>query len=224
MIRDKRGEGVYVDSDAELRWRPLLESGGEIDRYLIDYHGNFIYYHPDEQRRKAYAKSGFEEEKYVGEKLLLRQTGDSLIATYDDENYFCLNNMHVIHLLPDKPPYSLKYTLALLNSKLMNHYYHLISLELGRAMAQTDIETIEKLPIRRIDFDNPKEKKMHDDLVALVERMLELNKRLKEAVGRERQGLERKIERTDGEIDELVYRLYGLTEEERKAVEEVAKA
>ncbi len=55
---------------------------------------------------------------------------------------------------------------------------------------------------------------LHDDLVALVERMLKLNKRLKDAVERER-----KIERTDGEIDALVYRLYGLTEEERKVVE-----
>ena len=53
---------------------------------------------------------------------------------------------------------------------------------------------------------------MHDDPVALVERMLELNKRLREE-------LERRIERTDREIDELVYRLYGLTEEERRVVE-----
>ena len=57
---------------------------------------------------------------------------------------------------------------------------------------------------------------IHDDL---VERMLELNKRLKGAVGREREELERRIERTDREIDELVYELYGLTEEERRVVE-----
>jgi len=58
-----------------------------------------------------------------------------------------------------------------------------------------------------------------DDLVALVERMLELNKRLKDAVGREE--LERRLERADREIDELVYRLYGLTEEERKVEREI---
>ena len=49
--------------------------------------------------------------------------------------------------------------------------------------------------------------------------MLELNKRLKGAVGREREELERRIKRTDGDIDELVYRLYGLTEEEIRVVE-----
>ena len=57
---------------------------------------------------------------------------------------------------------------------------------------------------------------IHDDL---VERMLELNKRLKGAVGREREELERRIERTDREIDELVYELYGLAEEEIRVVE-----
>ena len=49
--------------------------------------------------------------------------------------------------------------------------------------------------------------------------MLELNKRLKGAVGREREELERSVERTDREIDELVYRLYGLTEEEKAIME-----
>jgi hypothetical protein len=51
---------------------------------------------------------------------------------------------------------------------------------------------------------------VHDDLVALVERMLELNRRLQGAVGREREELEKKIERMDGEINGLVYRLMTL--------------
>jgi type I restriction-modification system DNA methylase subunit len=217
VIRDERGEIVYVDSDAETCWRPLLESGGEIGRYLIDYRGNFIYCHPDEQRRKGYAKSGYREDKYVGEKLFLRQTGDSLISTHDNANYFCLNNMHTIHLLPGKPPYNLKYILALLNSKLMNHYYHLISLELGRAMAQTDIETIEKLPVRRVNFDDPADVARHDRMMAMVEEMLRLQKEHSQAQGLKedrRHDLARKIEQVDARIDALVYELYGLTEEE----------
>ena len=34
---------------------------------------------------------------------------------------------------------------------------------------------------------------------------------------------EREIERVDREMDELVYELYGLTEEERRVVEEVTQ-
>ena len=48
--------------------------------------------------------------------------------------------------------------------------------------------------------------------------MLKLNKRSKDAVRREREELERKIARTDREIDALVYELYGLTEEEGRVV------
>jgi hypothetical protein len=80
---------------------------------------------------------------------------------------------------------------------------------------------LEPLPIRIIDFNNPAEKKMHDKLVALVESMTELNKHLapiRDTYSNERDELLREIERTDKEIDNLVYDLYGLTEEERKIV------
>ncbi len=63
---------------------------------------------------------------------------------------------------------------------------------------------------------------MHDDLVALVDRMLELNKRLapiRDTPSSEREELLREIKRTDAEIDQKVYELYGLTEEEMAVVE-----
>ena len=63
---------------------------------------------------------------------------------------------------------------------------------------------------------------MHDRLVALVERMLELHRRQadKSLPQSEREDIEREIARTDREIDSLVYDLYGLTAEERRLVEE----
>ena len=36
----------------------------------------------------------------------------------------------------------------------------------------------------------------------------------------ERHGVEEEIKRTDAQIDELVYRLYGIAEEEKKVIEE----
>ncbi len=57
-------------------------------------------------------------------------------------------------------------------------------------------------------------------MVSLVERMLELHKRLQAAeLDGERQMLQRQIDATDSEIDALVYELYGLTEDEIKIVE-----
>ncbi len=58
-------------------------------------------------------------------------------------------------------------------------------------------------------------------MVALVDRMLELNK--KKHSGKlapsEIERLERDITSTDREIDELVYELYRITDEERKIIE-----
>ncbi|GAG11364.1 unnamed protein product, partial [marine sediment metagenome] len=85
---------------------------------------------------------------------------------------------------------------------------------------------LEPLPIRRIDFDNPAEKRMHDKLVALVDRMLELNKNLapiRNTPCNERDELMRKIGRTDQKIDNLVYDLYGLSDKEREIVEDAIR-
>ena len=47
--------------------------------------------------------------------------------------------------------------------------------------------------------------------------MLDLNKRLSETtLEHEKTAIQRQIEATDRQIDELVYELYGLTEEERR--------
>ena len=180
VIKNKKGDVVYEDKNAKENWEPLLESGGDIRKYSINYKGKYIYFEDDAVKRSIYAKSGFEKEKYIGTKLFLRQTGDSLISTYDPDGYFCINNMHVINIKPPEIKYNLRYILAIINSKLMNHYYHLISLELGRAMAQTDIETIEQLPIREINFSNQKEKQIHDEMVKLVDKMITLNKQKNE--------------------------------------------
>ena len=57
-------------------------------------------------------------------------------------------------------------------------------------------------------------------MVSLVERMLELNKKLDGAqTARDKTHLQRRIDATDQEIDQLVYELYDLTPEEIKIVE-----
>ncbi len=59
-------------------------------------------------------------------------------------------------------------------------------------------------------------------MVALVDRMLELNKKKHsgKVASSELERLEREIASTDQEIDELVYELYGIIPEERKIIEE----
>jgi type I restriction-modification system DNA methylase subunit len=114
------------------------------------------------------------------------------------------------------------YVLALLNSTLLEFNLRKISSPFRGGFFSYARRYIEKLPIRQIDFDNPTDKKMHDDLVALVGKMLELNKKLKALSHFEaehRQALEKEIEHVDKTIDSLVYKLYGLTQDEIKIIE-----
>jgi hypothetical protein len=110
------------------------------------------------------------------------------------------------------------YVLGLLNSSLISSFIKQISTPFRGGYYALNRQYIENIPIRTIDFTNPAEVKLHDRLVSLVERMLELHKRTPQTP-HEKERLEREIASTDAQIDRLVYELYGLTEEEIRIVE-----
>ena len=73
---------------------------------------------------------------------------------------------------------------------------------------------------RILNFSDPADKPRQDRMVTLVDQMPDLNKRFPEArTDQEQTIVKRQIAAADKEIDELVYELYGLTEEERRIVE-----
>jgi len=80
---------------------------------------------------------------------------------------------------------------------------------------------IVQLPVRTIDFSDPADMARHDRMVNLVQTILDLHKQLATAkTAHEKTILQRQIAATDHQIDQLVYDLYGLTEEEIRIVEE----
>jgi Eco57I restriction-modification methylase/TaqI-like C-terminal specificity domain/N-6 DNA Methylase len=115
---------------------------------------------------------------------------------------------------------SLPFILGLLNSRLLNFYLKQISTPFRGGFLALNRQYIEQLPIRPINFSDPADKARHDRMVALVERMLELHKRLHGAgPDSEREVLQRQVEAADRQIDALVYELYGLSEAEVAVVE-----
>ncbi|MHC1630692.1 MAG: Eco57I restriction-modification methylase domain-containing protein, partial [Methanotrichaceae archaeon] len=118
-------------------------------------------------------------------------------------------------------PHSLHYLQALLNSPLLDFYLHQISTTFRGGYWSYGKRFIEQLPIHTIDFSDPEDVARHDRMVQLVENMLELNKKLADTkAGLQKTLLQRQIEATDRQIDQLVYELYGLTEDEIKIVED----
>ena len=114
-----------------------------------------------------------------------------------------------------------RYLLGILNSKLWTFLFSCTSSEIRGGFYRWKRQYMKILPIRTIDFSSPAEKTQHDKLVALVDDMLELQKKYHEArMERDKELYERPIKLVDAQIDRLVYELYGLTEEEIGIVEE----
>ncbi|KAF5435465.1 Type I restriction-modification system, DNA methylase subunit [Candidatus Methanophagaceae archaeon] len=193
-------------------FRPLLR-GGLIQRYVNFWNEDYwISYGPWLAAPRD--PKIFE----APEKIVCRQTGDRIICTLIDNKFICRNNLHII--LPQDWGYNLKYILGILNSSFCDFCYRAINPEKGEALAEIKKQHLGQLPIRAIDFSNPEEVAQHDKLVALVENMLELQKKYHETRMEIDKGLyEQQIRIVDAQIDRLVYDLYGLTEEEVKVVE-----
>ena len=116
------------------------------------------------------------------------------------------------------------YLLGILNSKLfwfaIGHISIPFGTRAGRYRYRLIYQYMKQVPIRTINFDDPADVARHDKMVALVEHMLALHKKLAAAtIPADRKLYQRQIEATDRQIDGLVYELYGLTEEEVGVVE-----
>ena len=122
--------------------------------------------------------------------------------------------------LRDSYKLSYFYILGVLNSSLLSLQLKQVSTPFRGGYIALNRQYIEQLRVRLIDFDIAADKSRHDRIVLLVEQMLALHVQLGAAkVPSDRAGLQQQIVATDGEIDRLVYDLYGLTADEIRIVE-----
>jgi hypothetical protein len=152
-------------------------------------------------------------------KILIRQTADRIIATTDAKGVWFGRSLLAVVPSVDCV-HRIEYLLGVLNSQYMSWVYQESVNERGRVFAQVKLSKLKVLPIRLIDFSDPLDSRRHDRMVALVERMMVLQKQIKVArTEQERIVLERQADATDHQIDQLVFELYELTPEEISIVE-----
>ena len=237
-----------------------LVRGADINRWTIDFKGEYVIYQPEQMRANKLTARPGTAERYEQPKVLVRDTGGGLMATYDDSNFYVKD---VIIIEDDKKsPNILKTLAALLNSNLLRWYYessfptlHVQRDELA-SLPIANLENSEKFAtltntmltlhqqlqqkrkrfLRRLNenlegvktttalqtFDQMnfasfitelKKQKVHIPVKEQDEWEDFFNERVAEC-----QELSAQIKATDEEIDNKVFDLYGLTEEERKIV------
>lgn len=127
-------------------------------------------------------------------KILIREAGATITATYDDENFYIMSSLY--NAILKNPDYNLKYILALINSKVYQFIMNKLTFEKTKgAFTKAKIYHYYKLPIKQTN---------QQAFIDIVDQILSAKQLDKFA---DTTSLETKI-------DLLVYHLYDLTYDE----------
>ncbi len=210
----QRGVTPFHLDDEPIYKTSQFAFDGSVRRYICE-KANIKYIKYDESLAEYKPKRYFEGNRILLRELISRQF--RLQAVIVEENFITNKSMQSILNLQESP--NLAYILGILNSKFLSWYF-LKKSNIGQRddFPKIVLKETRGLPIRPIDFNSPGDVKRHDLMVSLVQRMLDLHKRVP-ATPQEAERIKREIESTDRQIDQLVYELYGLTDEEIAIVE-----
>jgi len=193
---------------------PIVK-GKTISRYNFRFSEEFL---PDEIIEGNKNKTNFlKQPKIMSQRIVAhvtRPTDHIIIMSALDR--LGLMNVDTVEntILTDKD-YSLEFLLCLLNSKLISWYaYRYIFSKAIRTMDFDDYY-IGKIPLPSNRIDNAIFAELANRMISLDERLAVLGEKATD----ERARIEEERKKTDSEIDEQVYRIYGLTENEKTTIE-----
>jgi len=205
QIKDRVFHSTY---EKDKTFKPLL-SGEDIVRYGIFWN------------KKEYISYGSwlgaprEKKFFTNPHIVVRQiisgVPPRIYAGYTEEELY--NTQIGFNLISkDEMKFRIKYILAILNSKLMSYYHKEKYLDPTKTLFQKIlIANAKKFPIKIIPLS------LQDDLVTLVDKLIFLRKEIKMLSDKKNDKwfkAQKDFEKIDSEIDQKIYELYGLNEEE----------
>ena len=157
---------------------------------------------------------------YKSQKIILAKLALRVEGFLDEKGVYASINTNCIHT-PNKE-YSIEYLAGLVNSKLLSFIYSELfsGLKMGGGYFQFQAPQIRILPISTAS------KEKQDQIGVLVRKISLLYEKLNQIKDKQtdqKAQLEKEIQKLDNEIDEEVYKLYGITEEEKKIIEDSLK-
>ncbi len=155
-----------------------------------------------------------------GPKIIFPDISTSPRFTLDEHGYYGSNT---VYFIPGRD----LFLLALLNSKVGNFYFVHTCAGLegkGETYLRFFGQYLEGFPVVAIDDANKKASQELKRIEELVQQILSLHTKLAATkLGHAHTVIQRQIEATDRQIDQLVYQLYGLTDDEIAIVEGATK-
>ena len=187
----------FLTFDGKKRNAKRLLRGADIGRYGFTFKGEYVIFEPDKMREnKTTARPGTRE-RYEQPKVLIRDTGGGLMGTYDDSDFYVKDV--IVITSPSKDEAALKFLLGLLNSRTMRYYY------------ETTFPTlhVQRDEIAALPYPSNPHGATKLRIASIVDKILAAKKKDSNA----------DTSALESEIDQLVYKLYGLTDDEIAIVE-----
>jgi type I restriction-modification system DNA methylase subunit len=235
----KRYELIQEDSRSEELIKPFL-TGAECKRYVVKSKKNYI----------LLTKIGVEVKKYPAIYKHLCSFQEALEKRWDKGNYwyelracayydlfgvtkivwgnlstrssFSLDETNGFYV--NAPacilPTNSKYVLGVLNSKLVSYFLKSICAERQGNFIEQKPVYVSQVTIKKPTREQEIEVTQHvEKILQLNEKLLKIGDKLTD----ERAVMEDEIKKTDSEIDEQVYKIYEITESEKKTIENSLK-
>lgn len=206
------GKGIPKQTPEDVKNRPYdydhkfdettfkYLDGKDVCRYYVHWNGQYLKYGDHLAAPRTF-------NLFNGKKIIVREITSKLpyaiIATYSEDLYL-YNRSNIAIVEKEKSKVDLKFILAILNSKLMSYYFMKNTAKSVRQLfPKLILQDLRKFPIKLISFDKQK------SFTKLVDQIQ--SKKAKD-ISTDTTSIEK-------QIDEMVYKLYDLTEEEIKLIE-----
>ncbi len=212
-LQTKNKKTYVKNKPMNKQWKPCI-NGGDISRYNLKF-GSQYFLHDI----KIKAGGCWDESTYnTAEKIVIRQIGVTPIATLDTDRFYCLNTIYKITSLNNN--FNYRYVLAIINSKLIKFFWKIKFYDSKLLFPKIKKAYLDCIPIKKISMSKQL------PLINLVDKMVSLNKQLNKIGNKktdEQAKIEGKLKGIDKEIDDLVYKIYDISEEEKKIIEQKLK-
>lgn len=194
---------LFIENKSGIHSKKLIFGRNEIKRYQLNWNGKWVNYDPQliDKNKGEYAGLG-KKEYFETPKLVVRRTGDYILAALDEEGYYFSNNVFVC--LP-KPSSSLdmKYVLGVLNSNVATWFYRKIQPRKGKLFAELKINVLKQIPLKAVS------KKKQNVIINLVNKIIEIKE----------SGSDASVLGFEKKINEEIYRIFDLNRQEIMLIE-----
>lgn len=185
----------FLKENWENNLDELVIRGRDVQKYYIGELSTYVHFD------KSQLWSNYNEDLLrKSPKILVRQTGDSIIAAIDDLGRLHMDTTHGLFDIN----INIYYLMGLLNSKVIDYWHKTYTSEKGRTFAEVKIANIKEIPIKLSE---------DEDIIHLIKLILDIKQKNKEADTRD----------IESKIDALVYKIYNLTDDDIKIIEDSYK-